>query len=207
MRRLEIVAPWTPLSHQGLCFFFLLVFLTGCSFHSVQLNFVKGVLKELNTEKTVVHYWMLEVPAESLKVVPIVQSNQIFFSDGEKYLVRIGEESIEEIKALDTGAVKRLFVRKAGETGSLISDESTLVYDSALMVYRQSTFPDKIYLCSDWEYLPEEGALVRLCENNQGGMLKFTHDLDDLGAVKRFNVTLENQLLIDLERTDESISY
>ena len=35
----------------------------------------------------------------------------------------------------------------------------------------------------------------------------FTHDFDDRGVVKRFNVMLEDQLVIDLERTDEVISY
>jgi hypothetical protein len=38
-------------------------------------------------------------------------------------------------------------------------------------------------------------------------MLNFTHDLDDRGVVKRFNVMLDDQLLIDLERTDEVIRY
>ena len=201
-----------------------LVFLSGCSFHSVQLSFVQGVLKELNQAKEAVNYWMLTLPDVSLKAVPIIQSDRLFFSDGQKYLVSIGAESIAEIRALDTGIVQKLAIRKADEFESppgLVppprepaqtrsineSSEDGLAIDGGLIVRSKTHLPDIIYFCASWAYRSDKNSSNKLCETQEGGMLKFTHDVDDRGVVKRFNVMLDNQLLIDLERTDEVIRY
>ena len=201
-----------------------LVFLSGCSFHSVQLSFVQGVLKELNQAKEAVNYWMLTLSDASLRAVPIIQSDQLFFSDGEKYLVSIGAESIAEIRALDTGIVQKLAFKKAddfesppglvpppresAQTPSIKeSSEDGLAIDGGLIVRSKTGLPDTTYFCSSWVYRSDKKSLNKLCETQEGGMLKFTHDVDDRGVVKRFNVMLDDQLLIDLERTDEVIRY
>ena len=203
---------------------FLLVLLSGCSFHSAQLNFIQGLWEEFNAEEDAVNYWMLTLPDVSLKAVPIIQSDRLFFSDGEKYLVSIGAESIAEIRALDTGIVQKLAIRKADEFESppgLVppprepaqtrsineSSEDGLANDGGLIVRSKTHLPDTMYFCSGWIYRSDSESLSKLCENKAGGKLKFTHDIDDRGVVKRFNVMLDDQLLIDLERTDEVIRY
>jgi len=202
----------------------LLVFLSGCSFHSAQLSFVQGVLKELNQAKEAVNYWMLTLPDVSLKAVPIIQSDRLFFSDGKKYLVSIGTESVAEIRALDTGTVEKFAVTSANEAERRIakallgeepvqnlsiseSSEDGLPIDGGLIVRSKTRLPDTIYFCSSWVYRFDEKSSSKLCENKAGGKLKIKHDLDDRGVVKRFNVMLDDQLLIDLERTDEVIRY
>jgi len=202
----------------------LLILLPGCSFHSAQLSFVQGILKELNTEEEAVNYWMLTLPDVSLSAVPIIESDRLFFSDGEKYLVSAGAESISEIRALDTGIVQKLAIRKADDFESLPglvpppgesdqtpsikeSSEDGLAIDGGLIVRSKTGLPDTTYFCSSWVYRSDKKSLNKLCETQEGGMLKFTHDLDDRGVVKRFNVMLDDQLLIDLERTDEVIRY
>ena len=202
----------------------LLILLPGCSFHSTQLNFVQGLLKQLNQEEETVNYWMLTLPNVSLRAVPIVQSDRLFFSDGEKYLVSVGAESIAEVKAFDIGRVEKLAVIKANEAGRRIAkalasgksvqnlsinepSEDYFVTDGGLIVRSKTGLPDTTYFCSSWVYRSDSKSLSKLCENKAGGMLKFTHDLDDRGVVKRFNVMLDDQLLIDLERTDEVIRY
>ena len=201
-----------------------LVLLSGCSFHSAQLSFIQGLWEELNAEEDAVNYWMLTLPDASLRAVPIIQSDRLFFSDGEKYLVSIGAESIAEIRALDTGIVQKLAIRKADDFESLPglvpppgesaqtpsikeSSEDGLAIDGGLIVRSKTGLPDTTYFCSSWVYRSDKKSLNKLCETQEGGMLKFTHDLDDRGVVKRFNVMLDDQLLIDLERTDEVINY
>ena len=202
----------------------LLVLLSGCSFHSAQLSFVQGILKELNTEEEAVNYWMLTLPDVSPSAVPIIESDRLFFSDGEKHLVSAGAESIAEIRALDTGTVEKFAVTSANEAERRIakalpgeepvqnlsiseSSEDGLPIDGGLIVRSKTRLPDTIYFCSSWVYLSEKKSSNKLCENKAGGKLKITHDLDDRGVVKRFNVMLDDQLLIDLERTDEVINY
>jgi len=202
----------------------LLALLSGCSFHSAQLSFLQGLWEEFNAEEDAVNYWMLTLPDVSLKAVPIIQSDRLFFSDGQKYLVGIGAESIAEIRALDTGIVQKLAIRKADEFESppgLVSpprepaqtrsinesSEDGLANDGGLIVRSKTHLPDTIYFCSSWVYLSDKKSSNKLCENKAGGKLKFTHDVDDRGVVKRFNVMLDDQLLVDLERTDEVIRY
>ena len=202
----------------------LLVLLPGCSFHSAQLTFIQGVFKELREDKEAVYYWMLTLPAESLRAVPIIQSDKLFFSDGKKYLISIGAESITEIKALDIGVVHRLAAIKADNAEGQIagalsswklgqtlnineSKEDNLAFDGGLVIRSLTGLPETIYFCSSWVYLSDARSSYKLCESKQDELLKFTHDLDDTGVVKRFNVTLDDQLLIDLERTVEVISY
>jgi len=202
----------------------LLILLPGCSFHSTQLNFVQGLLKQLNQEEETVNYWMLTLPDVSLKAVPIIQSDRLFFSDGQKYLVSIGTESVAEIRALDTGTVEKFAVTSANEAERRIakalpgeepvqnlsiseSSEDGLAIDGGLIVRSKTHLPDTMYFCSGWIYRSDSESLSKLCENKAGGKLKFTHDVDDRGVVKRFNVMLDDQLLIDLERTDEVIRY
>ena len=201
-----------------------LVFLSGCSFHSAQLSFVQGVLKEFHAEEDAVNYWMLTLPDDSLRVVPIIQNDRLFFSDGEKYLVSVGAESIEEIKALESGVAQRFALKKADEfetraglvppdgksdqtRGINVSSEDGLAFEGGLIVRSKTRLPDTVYFCSSWVYRSEKRSLNKLCEDKAGGKLKFTHDLDDRGVVKRFNVMLDDQLLIDLEITDEVITY
>ena len=202
----------------------LLVLLSGCSFHSAQLSFIQGLWEEFNAEEDAVNYWMLTLPDASLRAVPIIQSDRLFFSDGEKYLVSIGAESIAEIRALDTGIVQKLAIRKADEFESppgLVppprepaqtrsineSSEDGLAIDGGLIVRSKTHLPDIIYFCASWAYRSDNNSSIKLCETQEGGMLKFTHDVDDRGVVKRFNVMLDDLLLIDLERTDEVIRY
>ena len=201
-----------------------LVFLSGCSFHSTQLSFIQGLWKEFNAEEDAVNYWMLTLPDVSLRALPIIQRERLFFSDGEKYLVSVGAESIEEIRALDTGFVQRLAVKKASEAERLIAgtlaprepsqtlsinkqSEDGLAFEGGLMVRSKTGYPDTIYFCSSWVHRSDKKTSNKLCETREGGTLNFTHDFDDRGVVKRFNVMLEDQLVIDLERTDEVISY
>ena len=202
----------------------LLVLQSGCSFHSAQLTFIQGLWKELNREKETVNYWMLTLPDVSLRAVPIVQSDRFFFSDGEKYLVSVGAESIAEIRTLDTGMVQKLAFTTANEAERRIAkalpgeepvqnlsinkpSEDGLAIDGGLIVLSKTRLPDIIYFCSGWVYRFDEKSSYKLCESKQGGKLKFRHDLDDRGVVKRFNVMLDDQLLIDLERTGEVINY
>ena len=201
-----------------------LVFLSGCSFHSAQLSFIQGLWEEFSAEEDAVNYWMLTLPDASLRAVPIIQSERLFFSDGEKYLVSLGTESIAEIRALDTGTVEKFAVTSANEAERRIakalpgeepvqnlsiseSSEDGLPIDGGLIVRSKTRLPDTIYFCSSWVYLSDKKSSNKLCENKAGGKLKITHDLDDRGVVKRFNVMLDDQLLIDLERTDEVINY
>jgi len=203
---------------------FLLVLLSGCSFHSAQLNFIQGLWEEFNAEEDAVNYWMLTLPDVSLKAVPIIQSDRLFFSDGQKYLVSIGAESIAEIRALDTGTVEKFAVTEANEAERRIakalpgeepvqnmsiseSSEDGLAIDGGLIVRSKTGLPDTTYFCSSWVYRSDKKSLNKLCETQEGGMLKFTHDLDDRGVVKRFNVMLDDELLIDLERTSQVIRY
>ena len=216
----EAVSLWSRL--LGLIIF--LVFLSGCSFHSAQLSFIQGLWEEFSAEEDAVNYWMLTLPDASLRAVPIIQSDRLFFSDGEKYLVSIGAESIAEIRALDTGTVEKFAVTSANEAERRIakalpgdepvqnlsiseSSEDGLPIDGGLIVRSKTRLPDTIYFCSGWIYRSDSKSLSKLCENKAGGKLKFTHDVDDRGVVKRFNVMLDDQLLIDLERTDEVIRY
>jgi len=202
----------------------LLVFLSGCSFHSAQLSFIQGLWKEFNAEEDAVNYWMLTLPDASLRAVPIIQSDRLFFSDGQKYLVSIGTESVAEIRALDTGTVEKFAVTSANEAERRIakalpgeepvqnlsiseSSEDGLAIDGGLIVRSKTHLPDIIYFCASWAYSSDKNSSNKLCETQEGGMLKFTHDVDDRGVVKRFNVMLDDQLLIDLERTDEVIRY
>jgi hypothetical protein len=201
-----------------------LVFLSGCSFHSTQLSFIQGLWEEFNAEEGAVNYWVLTLPDVSLKAVPIIQSDRLFFSDGEKYLVSVGTESIAEIRALDTGTVEKFAVTSANEAERLIakalpgeepvqnmsiseSSEDGLAIDGGLIVRSKTRLPDTIYFCSSWVYRLDNESLSKLCETRGGGKLKFTHALDDRGVVKRFNVMLDDQLVIDLERTGEVIRY
>lgn len=201
-----------------------LVMLASCSFHSTQLNFVQGVLKELHAEKEAVYYWVLTMPDVSLRVVPIVQRDRLFFSDGEKYLISVGVESIAELKALDTGIVQGFAAKKANDVEKIFvgaltrvepgqtrglneSIENDLVFDGGLIVRSQTLQPDSIYSCSKWVYRSDKKSSYKLCESKHGEILKFMHNLDDLGVVKRFNVMLDDQLVIDLERTNEVVSY
>lgn len=201
-----------------------LLLLTGCSFHSAQLNFVQGVLKKLNAKEAAVNYWMLTLPGVTLRAVPIIDGDRLFFSDGEKYLVSVGAESVAGIRALDTGIAQKLTVRKesqveksvaglppSGESGHALSinepSEDGLAIDGGLILLSKTGLPDTIYFCSNWVYSSDERSSNKLCQNREGRILKFTHNLDDLGVVKRFNVVLDDQLLINLERTSEVISY
>ena len=212
------------LRRQSLGSIAVLVLLSGCSFHSAQLSFVQGILKELNTEEEAVNYWMLTLPDVSLSAVPIIESDRLFFSDGEKYLVSAGAESIAEIRALDTGFVQRLAVKKGSEAERLIAgafsprepsqtlsinkqSEDGLAFEGGLMVRSKTGYPDTIYFCSSWVHRSDKKTSNKLCETREGGTLNFTHDFDDRGVIKRFNVILDDQLLIDLERTDEGIRY
>lgn len=157
------------------------------------------------------------MPGESMKAVPIVQNDRLFFSDGEKYLISLGFESLVEIKALDTGIVQKFASKKANDVeknfagiltrGLSESSEDDFASDGGLIVYSQTLQPDSIHFCSKWVYRSYQKSSHKLCENKESGVLKFTHFLDDLGVVKRFNVMLDGHLLIDLERTGESISY
>ena len=201
-----------------------LVLLSGCSFHSAQLSFVQGILKELNTEEEAVNYWMLTLPDVSLSAVPIIESDRLFFSDGENYLVSVGAESIEEIRALENGMLQRLTIRKEDDFESPLwlvlppresaqtrsinqSSEDSPAFEGGLIVRSKTGFPDTIYFCSSWFYRLDKKSSNKVCENKSGGKLNFTHDFDDRGVIKRFNVILDGQLLIDLERTEEVISY
>jgi len=216
----EAVSLWSRL--LGLIIF--LVFLSGCSFHSAQLSFIQGLWEEFNAEEDAVNYWMLTLPDASLRAVPIIQSDRLFFSDGERYLVSLGTESVAEIRALDTGTVEKFAVTSANEAERRIakalpgeepvqnlsiseSSEDGLPIDGGLIVRSKTRLPDTIYFCSSWVYRSDKKSSNKLCENKAGGKLKITHDLDDRGVVKRFNVMLDDQLLIDLERTDEGIRY
>jgi len=202
----------------------LLVLLSGCSFHSAQLSFIQGLWEEFNAEEGAVNYWVLTLPDASLRAVPIIQSERLFFSDGQKYLVSVGTESIAEIRALDTGTVEKFAGTSANEAERRIakalpgeepvqnlsiseSSEDGLAIDGGLIVRSKTHLPDTMYFCSGWIYRSDSESLSKLCENKAGGKLKFTHDIDDRGVVKRFNVMLDDQLLIDLERTDEVIRY
>lgn len=200
-----------------------LVSLVSCSFNSTQLNFVRGVLKDLNAEEETVYYWMLTLPDVFLRAVPIIEGNRLFFSDGEKYLVSIGLESITEIKALESGATQRFSSERvddesmfrevplpsaSGQARRIYGlDEDVTTFEGTLIVHSQTRWPDTTYFCSNWTYRLGEQSSLRLCEDEQGRILKFTHNLDNLGVVKRFNVMLDDQLLIDLERTGEIINY
>ena len=216
----EAVSLWSRL--LGLIIF--LVFLSGCSFHSAQLSFIQGLWEEFSAEEDAVNYWMLTLPDASLRAVPIIQSDQLFFSDGERYLVSLGTESVAEIRALDTGTVEKFAVTSANEAERRIakalpgeepvqnlsiseSSEDGLPIDGGLIVRSKTRLPDTIYFCSSWVYLSDKKSSNKLCESKAGGKLKFTHDVDDRGVVKRFNVMLDDQLLIDLEKTDEVIRY
>ena len=210
--------------HRRLGLIIFLVLLSGCSFHSAQLSFIQGLWEEFSAEEDAVNYWMLTLPDASLRAVPIIQSDRLFFSDGQKYLVSIGAESIAEIRALDTGIVQKLAIRKADEFESppgLVppprepaqtrsineSSEDGLAIDGGLIVRSKTHLPDTIYFCSGWVYLSDSRSSYKLCESKQDELLKFTHDLDDRGVVKRFNVMLDDELLIDLERTSQVIRY
>jgi len=201
-----------------------LVFLSGCSFHSAQLSFIQGLWEEFNAEEGAVNYWVLTLPDASLRAVPIIQSERLFFSDGQKYLVSVGTESIAEIRALDTGTVEKFAGTSANEAERRIakalpgeepvqnlsiseSSEDGLAIEGGLIVRSKTRQSDTVYFCSSWVYRSEKRSLNKLCEDKAGGKLKFTHDVDDRGVVKRFNVMLDDQLLIDLEKTDEVIRY
>ena len=200
----------------------LLGLLAGCSFHSTQLNFVTGILKDLNAEEEVVYYWTLTLPDVSVRAVPIIEGNRLFFSDGKKYLVSVGVESITEIKALESGAAQRFASKKADEESmfgevqlpsafgraqrSSEPNGEVTAFGGTLIVHSQTRWTDTTYFCSSWTYRSEEQSSLRLCKDEQGRILKFTHNLDDFGVVKRFNVVLGDQLLVDIERTGEVIS-
>ena len=209
---------------RRLGFIAFLVLLSGCSFHSAQLSFIQGLWEEFNAEEDAVNYWVLTLPDVSLRAVPIIQSERLFFSDGQKYLVSVGTESIAEIRALDTGTVEKFAGTSANEAERRIakalpgeepvqnlsiseSSEDGLPIDGGLIVRSKTRLPDTIYFCSSWVYLSDKKSSYKLCESKQGGKLKFTHDVDDRGVVKRFNVMLDDLLLIDLERTDDVIRY
>jgi len=203
-----------------------LISLPACSFHSAQLDFISGYLTGLSNSiesaADLPFYWILSVRDESYKAVPVLNNGRLFFTDGRKFLVKISNESIEELRALDAGSIQKFEIIKVGEGKYSFSGEGPLeknavsekkeeLTDRIRISYTEQShgvltvWPERAYNCSKLVYSVEERISRRRCFSDGEEKLSFRNELDDKGVVRRFSLLLDGQLLVDLSKTKEAI--
>ena len=171
--------------------FGVLLLLSGCSFHSNQLEMVQTLFFEKN--ELLKPEWRVELSTgERFMAFALREKDRIIFTDGRRWTVTFDGWHVTDFRDRDTGAEWRLsFMDDVAAIEKCPSDTAcTLQYTvqkarGAPAVSAQD--------CESWRVLAEQRGFFKRCDNGTDLNLQYQIDLSESGVINRITWSFEAQ--------------
>ena len=193
----------------------LIGLLSGCSFQSSQLNFILERLSPESSNDVQAVYWKLDGQGLSGRLIPVFDSDRIFFTDLARWMVVFQRDLITGIYNLETGS--KLSIAVVDPKSIMISADApeelgrpvNIVDALAGLAYTApgrspSKYGVSIECAADWQVTVHSKQLIELIDCMPKGLrVKRIRDLE--GGLLTLTYEFEETTLIEITKTTEPV--